>query len=143
MDFIERAFGFSPDGGPGLLEGAVMLAILFVGVLFVGWMQTRRRIGGAMHRRPRRLAPRVSRSPPVAGGSETEAQESPNMCFDGSDPVTEIQYKGQVLDALLDTDNEETELWPSFARRFLPEINPSEMQSHQVAGFDGISDSIR
>jgi hypothetical protein len=32
-----------------------------------------------------------------------------------------------------------------FARRFLPEINPSEKQSHQVVGFDGISnlDSVK
>jgi hypothetical protein len=96
---------------------------------------------GEMQWNPNGLKPGVMR----LGYTDSHAPESPNMCFDGSDPVTEIQYKGQVLDALLDTGNEETVLWPPFARRFLPEINPSEKQSHQVAGFDGISnlDSVK
>ncbi len=69
MDFIERAFGFSPDGGSGLLEGAVMLAILFIGVLFLcRRLQTRRhRIGGAMHRRPPALSAGPARFPKPAG----------------------------------------------------------------------------
>jgi hypothetical protein len=34
MDFIEKSFGFSPDGGDGLTE--VMFVIAFVAILTLG-----------------------------------------------------------------------------------------------------------
>ena len=48
MDFIERIFGFSPDGGDGTLE-LLLFAIPIMGlVILAAWRQMRR------VRRPRR-----------------------------------------------------------------------------------------
>ena len=33
MDFIERIFGVSPDGGTGATEAAIIAALLFAGLL--------------------------------------------------------------------------------------------------------------
>lgn len=46
MDFIERVFGVSPDGGNGLFE--LMLVLLPVLVASVLWM-TRRRLKRGRH----------------------------------------------------------------------------------------------
>jgi hypothetical protein len=41
MDFIERLFGISPDGGDGSLEALILLAITMV-VAVVGWRRRKR-----------------------------------------------------------------------------------------------------
>jgi hypothetical protein len=46
MDFIERIFGVSPDGGDGSLEAIILLAITVV-LAMVAW---RRRSAGAARR---------------------------------------------------------------------------------------------
>ena len=43
MDFIERWFGLSPDGGNGTTEASI-LVVLFVLVVALVWRQQRRRI---------------------------------------------------------------------------------------------------
>jgi hypothetical protein len=40
MDFIERIFGFSPDGGDGTFELLLIVTPLLIGVLI--WMRWRR-----------------------------------------------------------------------------------------------------
>ena len=52
MDWIERCFGFSPDGGNGALENLVLLIVLSVTVvLFLrGWNRFARRHFGAWAR---------------------------------------------------------------------------------------------
>ena len=46
MDFIERIFGVSPDGGDGSIEAIILLAITIV-LAMVAW---RRRSTGSMRR---------------------------------------------------------------------------------------------
>jgi len=41
MDFIERLFGFSPDGGDGSTE-LLWLGVLALGVLMVAWFGLQR-----------------------------------------------------------------------------------------------------
>ena len=41
MDFIERMFGFSPDGGSGAFE-LLLFAIPVAGLLWLGWARRRR-----------------------------------------------------------------------------------------------------
>jgi hypothetical protein len=42
MDFIERIFGISPDGGSGSLEAAlIMLPIVIAGLVLVTWKRAR------------------------------------------------------------------------------------------------------
>jgi hypothetical protein len=41
MDFIERIFGFSPDGGAGTFEMLLIVATLLIGALI--WMKRHRR----------------------------------------------------------------------------------------------------
>jgi len=40
MDFIERLFGFAPDGGNGMLELALIVAPLLAGVVL--WLRRQR-----------------------------------------------------------------------------------------------------
>lgn len=40
MDFVERIFGFSPDGGDGTFELVLITAALLIGALI--WMRWRR-----------------------------------------------------------------------------------------------------
>jgi len=42
MDFIERIFGISPDGGSGATEAAY-LAALIAGALLLSWRRRKRR----------------------------------------------------------------------------------------------------
>lgn len=42
MDFIERLFGFSPDGGSGVFE-LLLFAVPVVGLLALRWRGRRRR----------------------------------------------------------------------------------------------------
>lgn len=69
------------------------------------------------------------------GYSSTSIPEKPNICFDGSDPVTEIKYEGKVLDVLLDTGSEATDLWPPFARSFPSILHLGNKTSQPVTGF--------
>jgi hypothetical protein len=46
MDFIERIFGVSPDGGDGSIEAIILLAITVV----LAMMAWRRRSAGTGHR---------------------------------------------------------------------------------------------
>jgi hypothetical protein len=41
MDFIERLFGISPDGGDGSIEALILLAITLI-VMLVGWRRRKR-----------------------------------------------------------------------------------------------------
>ena len=42
MDFIERLFGISPDGGSGSLEAAlIMFPIAIAGLVMVAWKRAR------------------------------------------------------------------------------------------------------
>ena len=41
MDFIERLFGISPDGGDGSIEALILLAITLI-VMVVGWRRRKR-----------------------------------------------------------------------------------------------------
>lgn len=41
MDFIERVFGFSPDGGDGSTEALILLAITIV-LMLVAWRRRQR-----------------------------------------------------------------------------------------------------
>ena len=60
MDFIERIFGFSPDGGDGTFE-LVLFAIPIMGlVILAAWRQMRR-----MRRSQRSLADEDIRPPKV------------------------------------------------------------------------------
>jgi hypothetical protein len=43
MDWIERWFGFSPDGGDGTTEWLIVMALVLVGVAIASWMIARRR----------------------------------------------------------------------------------------------------
>ena len=43
MDFIERIFGVSPDGGSGSLEAAILLVPFIAYGAFVAWSRWRRR----------------------------------------------------------------------------------------------------
>ena len=42
MDFIERIFGISPDGGSGSFEAAlIMVPIVIAGLVMVGWKRAK------------------------------------------------------------------------------------------------------
>lgn len=42
MDFIERIFGISPDGGSGSFEAAlIMIPIVMVGLALLAWKRAR------------------------------------------------------------------------------------------------------
>ena len=42
MDFIERWFGLSPDGGSGATEASIFVALCVLVVALVWWQQRRR-----------------------------------------------------------------------------------------------------
>jgi len=42
MDFIERWFGFSPDGGDGSTELLYILAVAILLAVLIGWRQKRK-----------------------------------------------------------------------------------------------------
>jgi hypothetical protein len=48
MDFIERIFGVSPDGGSGSLEAAILLVPFVAYGAFVAWSRWRRRSTASM-----------------------------------------------------------------------------------------------
>ena len=41
MDFIEKLFGISPDGGDGSLEASILLVITMV-VIAIGWRRRKK-----------------------------------------------------------------------------------------------------
>jgi hypothetical protein len=43
MDFIERIFGVSPDGGSGATEAMIIVAVVAMGVLIAVYRQQRRK----------------------------------------------------------------------------------------------------
>ncbi|HKN28666.1 MAG TPA: hypothetical protein VJY34_12580 [Roseiarcus sp.] len=43
MDFIERIFGVSPDGGSGATEAMIIVAVIAMGALIVFYRQQRRK----------------------------------------------------------------------------------------------------
>ncbi len=49
MDFIERWFGLSPDGGNGATEASILLALCVLVVALV-WRQQRRRMSRLKNR---------------------------------------------------------------------------------------------
>ena len=49
MDFIERWFGLSPDGGSGATEASILLALCVLVVALV-WRQQRRRMSRLKNR---------------------------------------------------------------------------------------------
>ena len=51
MDFIERIFGFSPDGGDGSFE-FLLFAIPMAGIAYLLWRRRQRRASG-QDKRPR------------------------------------------------------------------------------------------
>ncbi len=66
------------------------------------------------------------------GFPNTDAKSAPpNLCFDGVDPVTSVQFRQQHLAVVLDTGAEASEIWPPFARQF-PEIVSAGASSSKV-----------
>ncbi len=57
MDFIERIFGISPDGGSGATEAAYVLALV-VAVLLFGFRDRIRRFAASALERLARTSPR-------------------------------------------------------------------------------------
>jgi hypothetical protein len=51
MDFIERIFGVSPDGGSGSLE-LLLFLVPIVAVLAIRWVRHRARRRNALHQKP-------------------------------------------------------------------------------------------
>jgi hypothetical protein len=52
MDFIERTFGISPDGGSGAMEVALILFLLLIVTFLMRFFQTRiDRLGDAFQQR--------------------------------------------------------------------------------------------
>jgi hypothetical protein len=61
-------------------------------------------------------------------------QTAMNLCFDGSDLLTEGGREGKRLEFLLDTGNEVTEFWPPFARQFPALMNAGEKGTEALTG---------
>ncbi len=61
-----------------------------------------------------------------------------NLCFDGLDPITEVEFRQRKLEFIADTGDQGSELLSPFARDFAPFINKfGKKQSLQVNGMDG------
>jgi hypothetical protein len=64
----------------------------------------------------------------------------PNICFDGSDPITQIELSQRTLDMVLDTGADESEFWPMFAREFPGIAGQASKGSRDLTGLTGSSD---
>jgi len=63
----------------------------------------------------------------------SQLSTEPNLCFNGSKPLTEFRFQDTPLTAQLDTGAVSTDLWPPFARRF-PEILEGVKREKQTIG---------
>jgi hypothetical protein len=61
-----------------------------------------------------------------------------NLCFDGSDPITEVEFQKRQLEFIADTGDQGSDLFSPFAKDFAPFIDKfGKKQSLRVTGMDG------
>lgn len=61
-----------------------------------------------------------------------------NLCFDGSDPITEVEFQKRQLEFIADTGDQGSELLSPFARDFATLLDKfGKKQSLRVTGMDG------
>jgi predicted aspartyl protease len=74
-------------------------------------------------------------------GAEPERAKAiqPNLCFDGNNPVVQVQFNDQNLTLVLDTGATNTDLFPPFATAF-PEIvrSAEKTDSYQMEGVGSV-----
>jgi len=64
-----------------------------------------------------------------------------NLCFDNSDPVTQVEFQQQKIDFVVDMGREITQLYAPFARDFVGLIRQSgQKTSTRVTGLSGGAD---
>ena len=76
-------------------------------------------------------------------GFATEAMElsHANLCFDGEDPIVQLEFGGKKLEFVLDTGGSDSELWPPFAKDFGDLLKQSgKKDSKSLTGFSGSTD---
>jgi hypothetical protein len=61
----------------------------------------------------------------------------PNICFDGSDPIAQIELSQRTLDMVLDTGSDDSEFWPMFVREFPGIVSQARQGSRDLTGLSG------
>ncbi len=61
-----------------------------------------------------------------------------NLCFDGSDPLTQGEFQERKLDFVFDMGSEKTDLWPPFAKQFAALVSEKGKKgSWPITGLSG------
>ncbi|MBV9406964.1 MAG: retroviral-like aspartic protease family protein [Acidobacteriaceae bacterium] len=70
-------------------------------------------------------------------GATRAQNDTPNLCFDGFDPVARVDFEQRPLPVVLDTGAQVTEIWPSFANQFPECLKSGKNSSKLENGFGG------
>ena len=77
----------------------------------------------------------------IGFASPTRDLSRANICFNNEDPVTQIEFQKHKLEFVMDTGDEDSELWPPFGKDFAGLLNQSgKKDSKTLTGFEGSKD---
>jgi hypothetical protein len=70
--------------------------------------------------------------------SQSRDVDKSNLCFDGPDPIVEVEFQGRNLEFIADTGDQRSELFSSFAKDFPEFVDKfGKKQTLRVTGVDG------
>jgi len=72
-------------------------------------------------------------------GRPSGKPQGSRICFDGTDPLTEMEMEGHRVDMVLDTGGDDSEFWLRFANDFPSLMDKGTSGSRQLTGFAGSS----
>ena len=71
-------------------------------------------------------------------GPQSRDVTKSNLCFDGADPIVQVEFQQRKVEFIADTGDQESELFTSFASNFPEFVDKSgKKQSLRVTGVDG------